>query len=367
MRTRRNRPGQIGDFWLSRRPNSPAWCRTWFHADSRQTKRESLGVENFDEAFQLLSDWYAQHRLKRAEPDETKLADIFLRYWTDHAEHIRSASSAKVHLRVALELMDGDPLVSDFGIVEQEALIKRLRDRYSDGTVKRYFGSVASAIRWAWKRELITNHRPLVDKLSKGDPQRCPLTIAELARLWDAADLPHMRAFIMVMMCCACRPEAALQLTRRQCENGLVDLNGGRRRTKKRRPIIPMVAPLKPWVMATSGHLVEFEGRPIKSVKTAWAKLRERAGFGLEVSPMLLRHTMGTQLAARGVPKWQRECFMGHSADNTTGRHYEHSHPDFLKEAREAIESVVNEMGEAATSPMCPINPNVRATCVLAV
>jgi len=38
----------------------------------------------------------------------------------------------------------------------------------------------------------------------------------------------------------------------------------------------------------------------------------------------------------------------------------------FLREAREAIESIVSEMGVAATSPIVPINQNVRANCVLA-
>ena len=215
-----------------------------------------------------------------------------------------------------------------------------------DGAVKRYFATVAAAIRWAWKRELITSHKPLLDKLPGGGRRERVLTIPELARLWDAADLPHMRAFIMVMLCCMCRPEAALQLTRFQCQGGLVDLNGDRRRTKKRRPIVPITAPFKLWVIASSGHIVEFNGQPIKSVKTAWNKIRLRAGFGLDVSPMTLRHTMATELARRSVPKWQRECFMGHSPENTTGRHYEHSRPEFLQEAREAIESVLGASGD---------------------
>jgi len=103
--------GQIGDYWPDRRPNSPAWCRTWFDPVTRQTRRASLGTEDFREACRLLADWYAHNvTLKRAAPEEVKLADIFIRYWEDHAKGVRSASSAKVHLRVALELIDGDLL-----------------------------------------------------------------------------------------------------------------------------------------------------------------------------------------------------------------------------------------------------------------
>jgi integrase len=368
---RKLRPGQIGDYWPDRRTNSPAWCRTWFDPATRQTRRASLGTEDFREACQLLADWYAHNvTLKRAAPEEVKLADIFVRYWEDHAKHVRSASSARVHLRVALELLDGDPLVSEFGITAQEQLIARLGKRYSPGTVKRYFASVAAAIRWAWKREIITSHRPLIERLPGGSPRERVLTIKELARLWDAADAHHLKAFIMVMLCTSCRPGAALELTRFQCdlERGFVRLNAeGREQTKKRRPVLPMPSPLRPWVDAARGPIVEFNGRPIKSVKTIWRGVRTRAGFGLDVSPMTLRHTVASEMARRGVPDFQRQCFMGHQASNTTDRNYVHVRPDFLRDAREAIEAIVSEMGEAATSPIVPINPNVRATCVLAV
>ena len=316
----------------------------------------------------MLADWYAHNvTLKRAAPDEAKLADVFLRYWLDHAQVLRSAPSANVHLRVALELLDGDPLVSDFGISAQELLIARLGKRYKPGATKRYFATVAAAIRWAASREIITGHRPILDRLAGGEPRQRVLTVSELARLWGAADAQHLQAFIMVMLCCMCRPEAALQLTCFQCQGGLVDLNGGRLRTKKRRPIIPMPAPLRPWVSIAAGHIVEFNGKPIKSVKTIWRATRIRAGLGLDVSPMTLRHTMATELAARGVPRWQRESFMGHHGENTTGRNYEHSRPDFLAEARQAIEAVVSEMGRTAIRPISPVNLNPHSICVLAV
>ena len=127
-----------------------------------------------------------------------------------------------------------------------------------------------------------------------------------------------------------------------------------------------MPIPLRPWVAAARGHIVEFNGRPIKSVKTIWRGVRLRAGFGLDVSPMTLRHTVASEMVRRSVPDFQRQCFMGHQASNTTDRNYVHVRPDFLRKAREAIESIVSEMGEAATSPIVSINQSVRANCVLA-
>ena len=84
--------------------------------------------------------------------------------------------------------------------------------------------------------------------------------------------------------------------------------------------------------------------------------------LGADVIPMTIRHTMATLLAARGIPQWQRESFMGHHAENTTGRNYEHSQPNFLGHAREAIEAIVNEMGRLAERPIRPINSEESPT-----
>ena len=50
-RNEQDRPGAIGGYWLSRRPNSDQWCRTWFDRNTRQTSRASLGVTPRECAF----------------------------------------------------------------------------------------------------------------------------------------------------------------------------------------------------------------------------------------------------------------------------------------------------------------------------
>lgn len=372
MRRKQDQLGRIGDFYLSRRDKSPAWCRTWFDASERQTRRASLGTSDLAEAKRLLADWFAHNvTLKRAKPDEAKLADIFMRYWQDHARHIESADSAKVHLRVTLELMDGDPLVSDFGIAEQELLVSRLRKRYSASSTKRYFATVAASIRWAWRREIITSHRPLLERLPGGAPRERVVSVEELAAFWDAAEAEHLRAFIMVLLCTGCRPGAALELSRFTCDldRGLVKLNPpGRDQGKKRRPMLPMVKQLRPWVEIADGHIVQFAGKPIKSVKTIWKATRLSAGLSADVSPMTIRHTVASELARLGVPDFQRQCWMGHHASNTTDRNYVHVKPDFLREASEAVEGFINEIDRMAVRSISPVNSNaVRAKCVLAI
>ena len=85
------------------------------------------------------------------------------------------------------------------------------------------------------------------------------MKVAELAALWDAADPPHLRMFLLLLRGTAGRPAAVLKLTREQCDldRGLIDLNPpGRAQTKKRRPVVLMPDFLRPWILqAVAGPL----------------------------------------------------------------------------------------------------------------
>ena len=281
--------------------------------------------------------------MKHAAPVDVKLADVFARYWREHGQNVASKSSIRVHLRTALELIEGDPVVSEFGHAAQETLVKRLRERgYADGTVKRTFASVKAAILWAWRREMITAHPPFIGDLPDGEPRERITTIAELARLWDAAEQPHLQAFIIGALCTLGRPEAVLQLNRFRCDlnRGVLDLNPrGRERTNKRRPVLPMADALRPWLALCDGHLVEYRGKPVRKINAVWRNARDRAGLDAEVIPYSIRHTMATELAERDVPELELAAFMGHRMPNmrTTDR-YVKFRPEYLRHAREAID-----------------------------
>lgn len=80
---------QVGDYWLSQQARSDVWCRTWYDADARQTKRASLGTKDFREAKERLTDWFvAQHRPENADLSLITLAQVLQIYWDDHAQHL---------------------------------------------------------------------------------------------------------------------------------------------------------------------------------------------------------------------------------------------------------------------------------------
>jgi integrase len=82
-------------------------------------------------------------------------------------------------------------------------------------------------------------------------------------------------------------------------------------------------------------HFIEFNGKPIASVKTGFARAVRRAGLSSEggrVVPHTLRHTAATWLMQRGVPMWQAAGYLGMSTD-ILDRVYGHHSPDHLKGA----------------------------------
>jgi integrase len=118
----------------------------------------------------------------------------------------------------------------------------------------------------------------------------------------------------------------------------------GRRASKKRQPPAPIPARLlehmRRWVRrgVVTSHFVEWNGAPVKSVKTAFNRAVKLAGLWGRVTPHTLRHTAATWLMQRGVPIWQAAGFLGMSAE-ILERTYGHHHPDYLKDAAEAITS----------------------------
>jgi hypothetical protein len=90
------RPGQIGKYWLSKKPRQDrvdrSWCRTWYDEGKRQTCRVSLGTADFQEASLRLAAWViANKRSQMAAPDQVLIETILLNYWNDYAKDLPSA------------------------------------------------------------------------------------------------------------------------------------------------------------------------------------------------------------------------------------------------------------------------------------
>lgn len=87
-------------------------------------------------------------------------------------------------------------------------------------------------------------------------------------------------------------------------------------------------------------YFVEWAGKPVLSVKTAFASAVRRSGLPTaqgNVTPHTLRHTAATWLMQNGAPLWEAAGYLGMS-EKTLREVYGHHHPDFMKGAVAAIE-----------------------------
>ncbi len=92
----------------------------------------------------------------------------------------------------------------------------------------------------------------------------------------------------------------------------------GSAKTNKRQPTVPiplrLLAHVRRWhrIDPEGKHFVEFNGKPVSSVKTAFKSAVRLAGLGPGISPHTLRHTAATWLMqkgrTRGRPRAILEC-----------------------------------------------------------
>jgi integrase len=118
----------------------------------------------------------------------------------------------------------------------------------------------------------------------------------------------------------------------------------GKRATKKRQTPAPvplrLLAHMRRWarLKLIADCFVEFNGKPVASVKKGFKRAVGFAELTGKVTPHTLRHTAATWLMQRGVPVWEAAGFLGMSAEVLLGT-YGHHHPDFLHGAANAITS----------------------------
>ena len=75
-----------------------------------------------------------------------------------------------------------------------------------------------------------------------------------------------------------------------------------------------------------------YHGKPVASIKKSFAKAVTRPGL-TDVSPYCLRHTMATELRARGVSEWEAMGMLGHKSQARTTERYAKFRPDYLSGA----------------------------------
>ena len=312
------------------------YCAYW--REDGRPRRISLGTQDPEEAQRQLA------RIKRdlSRPQETTIRALWDAYCAEKGE-IRTVKSMATEWGI---------LAPTFGALEpHQVTIEHSRGHIkarrtagrSDGTIWTELGHLRTVLNWAAKRGFI-DKAPYIELPMKPPPKDRYLTHEEARRLIDACAMPHIRLFVILGLQTAGRSEALLELTwdRVDFTRGQIQLflfNGQRR---KGRAVVPMTATARAALSAAkegavSPWVIEYGGRPVKSVKKAFGRACDRAKIE-GVTPHTLRHTAAVWMAERGASMSEIASVLGHSDSRLTERVYARFSPDGLRKAVAALE-----------------------------
>lgn len=296
--------------------------------------RRSLGTADRAVAERRFQD------LKVEVPGDT-VAEIVTAYLADKKGRARSYKSMETAWR-ALEPTFGnlrpDQITRD---VCRGYAKRRGRGGVKDGTIIKDLGVLKAALGWAKKAGAAVFDMP-----ASPPPRERYLTKPEVDRLIENCALPHVQLFVRLAWGTAGRASALLELTWDRVEftrgeNGQIRLAKGPSRSKGR-ATVPMTNSLRASLLEahnarTTDYVIEWGGKPVKSVKRSFAEAARKAGLD-DVSPHVIRHSAAVAMAEDGVPMHEIAAVLGHTDPRVTFRVYARFSPDYLKRAVRALE-----------------------------
>jgi integrase len=330
-------------------------------------------------AEQFLADYIAakyapERRIK--DIDRIFLADVLLIYHTDRRDKFEDKVQQRRFDASIGRLNEyfGNSKLSDISQALTDGYVK---ERGSPGGARRDLETLRAAINHHARQNL---HRAVITVTlpPKGHARDRWLERSEAAQLLWAAwrhqevqtihrgknkglkvktakhTLRHLARFLLIGLYTGTRAAAiAAASPKREEGRAYVDLKTGiyyrlargKRATNKRQPPAPLpdrlLAHMRRWVdkEIITTCFVEWNGKPVKSVKNAFARAVDLAKLDLSdgnVTPHTLRHTAATWLMQRGVDTWEAAGFLGMSVQVLIDT-YGHHHPNHLRGAANAI------------------------------
>lgn len=328
-----------------------------------------------DGAEQALRDYIATKHTKEArggsrDPADIPVADVLTIYLRDKAgKHARPHETRK-----RAEFLFGFFGADMLGTINGDRCRQYVAHRGSDAAARRELEDLRAAINHH-RREGLCDKIVSVALPDESLPRERWLTRQEAAGLllsaWryreqqnfrgtDRHTRRHVARFVLVALYTGTRAgaicSAALQPTPGR---GWIDLErgvfyrraSGARETKKRAPAIPLpsglLEHLRRWKRLGQRYVVEWNGEPVKSIAKGHRAVVRSAGLGRDVTPHTYRHTAATWQMQAGTPVWEAAGFLGMSAE-LLWRRYGHHHPDYLSQARDAMQRRRTDAGRTA-------------------
>lgn len=330
LSNRRNREMR---YWIEPHRKSGIFRICW--TENRVKRTKSLGTTDRREAERQLAEFLDE--LVNPSAPLVTVADVLDRYERDRDGHVVDIARIRYACRRIRDAM-GWVNVADLRPSHSRQYIK---DRSAaPGTINRELKALRAALKHAHDERLI-DAVPAIRYAPKPAPKSRWLTDDEVNTLLDHSEAHHIRLFIVVALHTAARSGAILGLTwdRVDFDRRLIDFGAGNgKKSRARVPISDLLlAELRAaQEIAQTGHVIEYNGAPVKRIIKGFKRSCERAGLP-GVTPHTLRHTAATWMAQRGVEMRKISLMLGHTSVATTEQIYAHHSPDYLSDAVGAI------------------------------
>jgi integrase len=290
------------DLW--QHPVSKRYYVTW--TVGTRSNRVSTRTRDIAEAEEFRASFVLGRNVGNpAKAPEVEVRILLDSYLNRHAKGLPSEERIKIaasHLKV---FYSASAVSAVSARNHEEYIAKCRKEGKAPGTINRHLGVLRAALRFAVKSGDLVS-APFVPSLREPPPRPHVLTTAQIDALLKAAresaDHQHVETFIMLASQTGARRSAILQLTwdRVDLNEATIDFRlPGVAHTRKRRAITGISAALVAYLAAlrkrTKGtHVVQFRGKPRKSIKRAFAYVAEKAKLP-HVTPHVLKHTFVSQ------------------------------------------------------------------------
>lgn len=366
-----------GRFWLARREQSPFYQIRWYDEATKTTRGKSTGCGTLDAAKRaILAHAEADLAKGPQETEEALAAAQIMLFWKEHGKTRINPGAVANSLRVFLAFLDQDKVGMDATVaalkpdVFRRFTAWRMRPHsyqidwqgetythtskgVTGETVQRNLDDVRAALNYAVGEGRLP-YAPKVASVAtelRSPPRDVRLTIEQLGAIvgYAAYDIVALR-WVLGMLATGCRPDAVLKWDVAEQWKGRGPIFNthphGAPRTKKRNAIVPVIDEFRPWLEAWADHP---HGR-VKSRKTWWRTMRQALDLPSDVVPKTIRHTVATELRARGVSLTDLAGLLGHSSENRITQVYAKYDPTRLSFAKQQLSGLWADVCASAHS-----------------
>jgi integrase len=309
------------------------FCVTW--SENGKRRRYQLAARTRKEAEAEGRDRYIRETVR----DENLSIAAFWELYRDALGEKPTAATMKWTGIAILEHF-GEYRPDQITIKDSRGYIqKRLAAGKKLGSIHTELGHLRSAMNWAYSKAKAIDRIPPIEMPPKPDSNVRPLTDHQVQKIVDNCLAPHVRLAVILLLTTGGRVSAILDRTwdKIDFDRGVIDLRLTDGVTRKGRAVLHMnhlarTALQTAYEARQTEWVVEYNGNPIKSIRTGYYAALRRANLtGIHIHQ--IRHTVAVRMLAAGQPIEKVSQYLGHSNVQITQKTYARFTPDHLADA----------------------------------